>query len=49
MDPIEKEALRKSQVFLVQNIILDDLWDYLKEDGIFTDAMLEDIQVLIAY
>ncbi|XP_041378168.1 caspase-3-like [Gigantopelta aegis] len=44
MDDIQTEAIRRSRVFLVKTLILDVLWDYLLEKGIFNDEMKERIQ-----
>lgn len=45
MDNQQKEALRQSRPFLVDNLIVDDLWDYLIEQDIFSTVMLEQIMV----
>ncbi|XP_046563029.1 caspase-2-like [Haliotis rubra] len=44
MDEFQLEALRRSRVFLVSNVMPDSLWDHLVENGVFTDMMLEYIQ-----
>ncbi|XP_067659056.1 caspase-9-like isoform X2 [Haliotis asinina] len=44
MDEVQKEALRRSRVFLVTNLMPNSLWDHLVEKGVFTDMMLEYIK-----
>lgn len=46
MDYAEKEALAKCQVFLVEELVLGDLYNHLLEEGIFNHVMLENIQVI---
>ncbi|XP_071109654.1 caspase-6-like [Haliotis cracherodii] len=44
MDEVQREALRRSRVFLVTNLMPNTLWDHLVEKGVFTDMMLEYIK-----
>lgn len=45
MDEVHEKVLRKNRVFLVKEIILDELWDHLEAQEIFNNQMLETIKV----
>ncbi|KAL8560625.1 hypothetical protein ACOMHN_065796 [Nucella lapillus] len=44
MDHRMKEALRKSRIFLIENVIFDVLVDHLVDQDIFSDTMLDYIK-----
>ena len=40
-----RESLRKSRIFLLENVIFDELVDHLIDQDIFSNNMLEYIRV----
>lgn len=45
MEKRHQEALRKNWIFLMDNLILDDLLDIMQEKEIFTTNMAEEVNV----
>ncbi|XP_025096274.1 uncharacterized protein LOC112565162 [Pomacea canaliculata] len=43
MDKKMRETLRRSRAFLLDNVVMKDLMDYMIEQDIFSDAMREKI------
>ena len=50
MEYQKRDALRKSRIFLLENVIFDELVDHVIDQDIFSDNMLEYIKVsLVAW
>ena len=45
MEYQKRDALRKSRIFLLENVIFDELVDHVIDQDIFSDNMLEYIKV----
>ena len=45
MEYRKRDALRKSRIFLLENVIFDELVDHVIDQDIFSDNMLEYIKV----
>ena len=45
MEYQKRDALRKSRIFLLDNVIFDELVDHVIVQDIFSDSMLEYIKV----
>jgi hypothetical protein len=45
MEHNHKEAIRKNWTFLLENLIVDELLDYLISHSIFTENMKEEVEI----
>lgn len=45
MEERRRRALRRSRVLLVERLRPEPLWEPLRERGVFTEAMLEELRV----